>query len=259
MEYTVKRVAELSGISVRTLHYYDEVGLLKPAYYGVNGYRFYTKEQLLVLQQILFFKELGFELKQIKRLLTRSDFDKERALRAHRQVLQGRIRRTQELIETIDKTLNHLNGRQTMKDKELYKGFSQEQQKEYERALVARLGQRGQDAIDASHAKTAGWKQEDWVKSGEAYDAICRRLAALLCQGVSPSSPDVQAVMADHVHWIRQFWTPEQESYANLGLLYQEPDFQKFYEPYHPQLAPFLAQAMQVFANSCPDWKGGSS
>ena len=84
MAYTVKQVAAMSGISVRTLHFYDETGLLKPAYLGASGYRFYEEPQLLKLQQILFYRELGFELKQIKRILGRADFEKVAALNSHR-------------------------------------------------------------------------------------------------------------------------------------------------------------------------------
>ena len=88
MAYTVKQVAAMSGVSVRTLHFYDETGLLKPACHGANGYRFYEEPQLLTLQQILFYRELGFELKQIKRILGRADFEKVAALQSHRKVLQ---------------------------------------------------------------------------------------------------------------------------------------------------------------------------
>jgi DNA-binding transcriptional MerR regulator len=89
MAYTVKQVAAMSGVSVRTLHFYDETGLLKPAYVGANGHRFYEEPQLLTLQQILFYRELGFELKQIKPLLGRTDREKVRALQSHRKVLQS--------------------------------------------------------------------------------------------------------------------------------------------------------------------------
>src|SRR6476659_1552079 len=91
MAYTVKQVALMSGVSVRTLHFYDETGLLKPAYLGANGYRFYEEPQLLILQQILFYRELGFELKQIKRILGRAKFDKVAALQSHRKVLQKKL------------------------------------------------------------------------------------------------------------------------------------------------------------------------
>jgi DNA-binding transcriptional MerR regulator/quercetin dioxygenase-like cupin family protein len=124
MAYTVKQVAGMSGVSVRTLHFYDETGLLKPAYVGANGYRFYEEAQLLTLQQILFYRELGFELKQIRRILGRADFEKMAALQSHREVLQKNLARTRTLIETVDKTLKHLKGTKKMKSEEMFRGFS---------------------------------------------------------------------------------------------------------------------------------------
>jgi len=124
MAYTVKQVAAMSGVSVRTLHFYDETGLLKPAFHGGNGYRFYEEPQLLALQQILFYRELGFELKEIKRILDRADFEKVAALQSHRKVLEKNLARTSTLIETIDKTIEHLKGTKTMRSEEMFLGFS---------------------------------------------------------------------------------------------------------------------------------------
>src|SRR4029078_2263393 len=124
MAYTVKQVARMSGVSVRTLHFYDEVGLLKPAYVGANGYRFSGAPPLLTLQQILFYRERGFELKQIKRILGRADFKKVAALQSHRKVLQKNLTRTRQFIETIDKTIRHLKGKEKMKTEEMFAGFS---------------------------------------------------------------------------------------------------------------------------------------
>src|SRR4051812_16493320 len=124
MAYTVKQVAAMSGVSVRTLHFYDETGLLKPAYLAANGYRFYEEPQLLLLQQILFYRELGFELKQIKQVLRRRDFEKVAALQSHRKVLQKNLNRTATLIETVDKTIQHLKGKKKMKSEEIFAGFS---------------------------------------------------------------------------------------------------------------------------------------
>jgi DNA-binding transcriptional MerR regulator len=123
MAFTVKQVAAMSGVSVRTLHFYDETDLLKPAYCGANGYRFYEEPQLLALQQILFYRELGFELKQIRRILGRADFEKVAALLSHRQVLQENLSRTRRLIQTIDKTIQHLEGNQAMTGEEMFAGF----------------------------------------------------------------------------------------------------------------------------------------
>jgi DNA-binding transcriptional MerR regulator len=124
MAYTVKQVSKMSGVSVRTLHFYDETGLLKPAYLGANGYRFYEEPQLLILQQILFYRELGFELKQIQRILGGCDFEIITALQSHRRVLQKNLTQTRRLIETVDKTIHHLKGNKKMKNQEMFVGFS---------------------------------------------------------------------------------------------------------------------------------------
>lgn len=124
MAYTVKEVAGMSGISVRTLHFYDETGLLKPASYGANGYRYYEEPQLLTLQQILFYRELGFGLKQIREILSRAGFETAGALQSHRKVLQKNAARTHRLIDTIDRTLEHLKGRTTMQSEEMFAGFN---------------------------------------------------------------------------------------------------------------------------------------
>lgn len=124
MSHTVKQVAKMSGVSVRTLHFYDEMGLLKPARHGANGYRFYEEAQLLILQQILFYRELGFELKEIKTILGRSDFEKATALQSHRKTLLNRMVRTRALVNTIDKTIKHLKGAKKMKGEEMFVGFS---------------------------------------------------------------------------------------------------------------------------------------
>ena len=124
MAYTVKQLAVMSGVTVRTLHFYDELALLKPAYSKTNGYRIYEEPQLLMLQQVLFYRELGFELKRIKEILSQRKFEKASALKSHRQVLEKNVSRTRMLIETIDKTIRHLKGTKKMKGEELFKGFS---------------------------------------------------------------------------------------------------------------------------------------
>src|SRR5271169_1238869 len=116
MAYTVNKLAKLSGVSARTLHFYDEIGLLKPAYYGENNYRYYEEEQLLLLQQILFYRELGFQLNDIQKILKSESFDIIEALKSHKNVLKGDLERIQVLIKTIDKTIEHLKGKTKMKN-----------------------------------------------------------------------------------------------------------------------------------------------
>ena len=120
MPYTVNKLAKLSGVSVRTLHFYDEIGLLKPAYYGENNYRYYEEEQLLLLQQILFYRELGIPLNEIQKILYSESFDKIGALKSHRNSLQADLDKAKTLIKTIDKTIAHLRGQATMKLEEIF-------------------------------------------------------------------------------------------------------------------------------------------
>ncbi len=124
MPYTVKKLAKLSGLSIRTLRFYDTIGLLKPAYYGDNNYRYYEDEQILLLQQILFYRELGFSLNDIQKIVSSDDFNKIDALISHKQVLAQNLDRTKQLIKTIDQTIAHLRGKITMRDEELFVGFA---------------------------------------------------------------------------------------------------------------------------------------
>src|SRR5262245_33795833 len=174
MAYTVKQVSAMSGVSVRALHFYDEVGLLKPAYVGANGYRFYEAAQLLTLQQILFYRELGFELKQIKKILSRPDFDKIAALESHRKLLHKNLSHTRKLIRTIDKTIEHLKGTKKMKNKELFSGFDPEQQARHEQYLIDRYGEGMRESIEKSKRRVKDWTKSDWEKSGKNFEGICK-------------------------------------------------------------------------------------
>lgn len=248
MAYTVKKLAEVSGVSIRTLHFYDEIGLLKPAYYGSNGYRFYEEEQLFLLQQILFFRELGFELKQIQRVLGKKDFDKVSALSSHRQVLQKNLRRTKELIKTIDRTIDHLKGTKQMKDREMYCGFSKHV--EYQTYLKNRIGE-DHASFTESEKNVKHWAQADWERSNKEFEGICKDLAQMMGSFLSASSEEVQAVIQNHHQWLQNFWTPTRESYIGLGQGYTEFAWKQTFEPYdanHPKFAQFLAEGMRVFA-----------
>jgi DNA-binding transcriptional MerR regulator len=251
--YTVKKLAKLSGISIRTLRFYDEIGLLKPAYYGDNKYRYYEEEQLLMLQQILFFRELGFSLANIQKIVSSSDFDKIDSLNSHRQVLENNLGQTKGLIKTIDKTISHLRGKTHMRNEELFVGFDPEKQKEYETYLVNRLGEdKVKDSIDASKNKMKNWTKEDWDKFGKEWDAICRELANLLEKGLSANSQEVQKIIQRHYRWLP--WTGPtctKEAYIGLGQGYTEFEWKKAFSPYdsnHPRLAKFMAEAMKIFA-----------
>jgi len=248
MNYTVNKLATLSGVSIRTLRFYDEIDLLKPAFIGDNGYRYYQEQQLLLLQQILFFRELGFELKQIQRILGQSDFDKIEALRSHKKVLRKRIGRMETLMTTIDKTINHLQG-QPMKDKEMYRGFDPEKQKEYEKYLLDHYGEAARKGLAESKENTKNWTKADHDRAFKQAQDITIELIAAIEKKLTPDSPTVQKLIAKHYVWMKQFWTPNKEAYIGLGQLYlTNPEFRKMWDAKHPKIAQFYADAMKVYA-----------
>ena len=250
MAYTVTQVARLSGVSVRTLHFYDEAGLLKPAYLGANGYRYYREPQLLMLQQILFYRELGFELKQIKRILGRKDFEKIAALESHRKVLRKNLARTRRLIQTIDKTIEHLKGKTKMRTEELFAGFDAEQQAKHEQYLIDRYGEGMKEGIAQTKARVKDWKKADWEKSGAAFNAICQDLVGAMGRGLAADSRETQAIIRRHYTWLKQFWTPNRESYAGHADLIKDSEFRKAYETHHAQLPEFVSAGIKAFAET---------
>jgi DNA-binding transcriptional MerR regulator len=247
--YTVKEVSRLSGISVRAIRFFDEIGLLKPAFYGENGYRYYAKEQLLALQQILFYRELGIELALIQRIMAEPGFDKAKALRSHRARLETEAKRAKELILTIDKTLAHLEKETPMKDDELYSGFDPKKQAEYEAYLIKRHGEPARSNIAESKRRTKGWSAEDYQRVAQDYDELHRAFASALEQGLAPGHAEVQALVKRHYAVVNRFWTPTREAYIQLGKGYCEhPDFRRLYDSYRRGLAEYLAEAMGVYA-----------
>ena len=249
MAFTVKKLAGMSGVSVRTLHFYDAAGLLKPAYLGANGYRFYEEAQLLTLQQILFYRKLGFELKQIKKILGRRDFDKVAALESHKKVLRQNLADTRKLIRTIDKTLEHLKGTKKMKSRELFAGFDPKQQAKHEQYLVDRYGEGMKESIAQSKQKVKHWTKADWEKSGAAFGEICQDLVALMNRKLPGDSREVREVIRRHHEWLKQFWTPTRASYAGHSQLIVDSDLRKAYEAYHAELPEFIAAAICNFAD----------
>ena len=143
MTYTIKEIADLAGVTTRTLHYYDEIGLLSPAGKADNGYRNYNQKSLLRLQQILFFRELGVPLKEIQFLMSRPDFSLLEAREQHRSALQARAERLDRLIDTVDQTIATVKGEWNMTAKDYFEGFDETH---YEAEARERWGQTNQYA-----------------------------------------------------------------------------------------------------------------
>lgn len=245
--YTVKQLADLAQISVRTLHYYDEIDLLKPSKVGANNYRYYEDAALLRLQQILFYREIGLELLQIKEILDSPGFDLLEALRSHRTVLQEKSSRLQNLIRTVDSTIMHLAGELDMNKKGLFAGFSEEQQKQYERE--ARL-QWGPDTVNASiklwNSYTEAQKEAIRQEGGQVY----ADLAKALTEGIAADSAEVQAILVRWHNHLRYFYEPTLEILGGLGLAYNShPDFIANFAALHPDLPAYLQEAITHYVD----------
>jgi DNA-binding transcriptional MerR regulator len=204
MAYTVKQVARMSGVSVRTLHFY----------------------------------------------VSRADFEKIAALQSHRKVLRKDLARTQSLIRTIDKTIEHLKGKKKMKSQEMFEGFDPEQQARHEQYLINRFGEKMKRRIAQSKNRVKDWKAADWANAGFAFHQICADLASAMKRKLPEDSPEVQTIVRRHHGWLKQFWpkAPTRASYVGHSQIIVDSELRKPYEAHDPLLPEFLALAIQLFA-----------
>jgi MerR family transcriptional regulator, thiopeptide resistance regulator len=245
-EYTVRQLAGLAGVSVRTLHHYDHIGLLSPSSRSAAGYRQYSGDDALRLQQILFFRELGFALGDIQRILDDPGFDRAQALQSHRLLLQERSRRLAQLITTIDRTLAHLKENEMpLTDTEIYEGFSEDEisriQEETRRRYDPRL-------VEESERRIRRMSKPEWDALKAEGVNITRDLAGLADR--SPGDPRVQALIVRHYAMIGKYYSVTKEIYRGLGQLYVDHDgFRSYYERFRPGLAHFMRDAMAYYCD----------
>lgn len=242
--YTVKQLSDLAGVTVRTLHYYDEIDLLKPSSLGKNGYRYYSDEALLQLQQILFFREMELGLHLIKIIIQKPDFDKVTALQAHRQALQEKIDRLKTLIGTVDTTIMHLMGEVNMNKNKLFGGFDQAKQKQYEKEAINLWGDSVKKSIKLwnSYGKQ---KQEEIMQEGST---IYLEIIANMNKG--QGSPEIQALLVRWHQHLRYFYEPSLEVLRGLGEAYNDhPDFNATFTAMHPNLPAFLKKAITIYVD----------
>ncbi len=241
--FTVKQLSRLAGVTPRTLHHYDAIGLLKPLKIGSNGYRYYGQEALIRLQQILFYRELDMPLDEIKKIMGRRDFDALGALNEHRQSLDRRISRLIQLIETVDKTINHLEGRKPMSDKDIFQGFSEQEQEKY-----AQEAEKLYDAetVRASMKKWKAYSKEEKEAIMDEGRRLYRDLIFVMPKGAA--SNEVQEVIARWHKNLEHFWTPNDDQLISLVDGYNsDPRFMEFFDKLHPGLAVFMHEAVNVY------------
>lgn len=244
MPYTVKIVAEIAGISVRTLHHYDAIDLLKSAELSASGYRLYSRADLERLQQILFFRELGFTLEEIREIIDRPGFDRRQALQQHRKLLLERRERLTELIGSVDRTLAAMERGVPMDEKDMFGGFDQSR---YEEEARQRWGHT--EAYKESMRRTKLYTKEDWAAIGAESGAIEKGLADAL--GRPPADPEVQALIGRwHKHISDRFYNCPIEMLRGLGEMYVADErFTAHYEKIKPGMAKFVKAAIDVYCD----------
>jgi len=241
--FTVKQLSKLAGVTPRTLHHYDAIGLLKPSRVGDNGYRYYGDESLLRLQQILFYRALGIPLEDIKKIIGRRDFDVLGALRSHKEALHKQVRRLNRLISTVDNTINHLKGNTIMSDKAYFEGFSEEEQEKYA-AEAEQLYD--PETVRESNRKWKAYpaaKKEAILAEGRA---IYTDMTAAMPKGAA--SREVQAIVERWRRHMDYFWMPTLDQLLPLANGYNDdPRFKANFAKMHPELAEFMREAVSIY------------
>jgi DNA-binding transcriptional MerR regulator len=245
--YTVKQLSDLAEVSVRTLHHYDEIGLLHPSKVGANGYRYYDDAALLRLQQILFYREIGLELAHIKEILDSPNFDLVAALRSHREVLQQKIKRMESLVSTVDGTIMHLVGEMDMSKKQLFKGFSEEEQKQYEREARLQYGPENvNESIKRWNSYSDAKKKAIQEEGGQIYLDIVKAMEA----HKAPQDAQVQDILQRWHQHLRYFYEPTLEILRGLGSTYNSDQrFNAFFTQLHSDLPQYLEEAITQYVD----------
>jgi len=255
--YTVKQLADLSGVSVRTLHHYDEIDLLKPASVGLNGYRYYGREELLRLQQILFHRELDLSLDEIRQVLDTPDFDRAGALRAHRALLLRKAERSRQLVRTVDETLADLEGRKPMTEKAIYRGFDPETRARQEAWAIERHGEFVRLGIETRDRVMETWTEADHERHRADFAAIFADFAAALAQDSAPGDEPVQAIVRRLHACTSRAWIGPIRRAGLLTLadsFAENPDTRSRLDAIAPGLADYVAKAIRIFVVEETSW-----
>jgi DNA-binding transcriptional MerR regulator len=235
--YQVKELARLAGVSVRTLHYYDELGLLVPSGRTPAGYRLYTDDDVLRLQQIVIQRELGLPLEQIRRALDDPDYDRRAALVRQREELAKRAERTQDMLRAIDRALAKIDGKDSAMDK-LFDGFAEE----------AREKWGDTDAYKISQERTKRYGEAEWRQIQAEQAAVYAELAAAQAAGKTADDADVQGLVERHRMVIDRWFYPCNTAmhHALAGLYEADPRFAANIDEHRAGLTPYLVAAIRA-------------
>lgn len=252
MSYKIKEIAEIAGVSIRTLHHYDQIGLLKPETYSHKGYRLYSESDIEKLQQVLFFKELGFSLKETIEIINDGSFDKKKALKTHKKLLLKKKKRLDEIISSIDKTIESIEGDKKMEKKEMFKVFNMDEikkhQEKYSNEIKQKYGK--SDAFKECDKKTASYNKDKWEKIMIEASGIFQKIATYMDK--SPNDKEVQlAIELWRQHITDNFYNCTLEIFRGLGDLYvADKQFTMNIDKIKPGLANFLKEVIHIYCNN---------
>ena len=244
---TVGEVAALAGVTVRTLHHYDRIGLPSPSGRSAAGYRLYAPQDLDRLHRVLLYRELGFSLEDVAALLT-DDADPEAHLRRQHRLLRDRLDRTQAMVAAVEKEMEARAMGISLTPEERFELFGDGFSEEYEREAEERWGDT--EAWAQSQRRTAAYTKEDWVRIKEEGEAVERRFAEALRSGVPADSEQAMDIAEEHRQQIsRNFYDCPPGMHAGLGRMYVEDErFTAHYEKRATGLAQYVSTAVQANA-----------
>jgi len=249
MEYTVQKLAKMAGVSTRTLRYYDEIGILKPARINSSGYRIYGQREVDLLQQILFYRELGVNLDNIKEILTQANFNELNALKEHRVQLLEKRKQLDLLIVNVNKTIVSKERGIEMTDKEKFEGFKQELIDDNEQKYGKEIREKyGDDTINESNQKLKNMTEEQYKEMTNMAEKINETLVEAMKTG-DPASELAQKVADMHKQWLTFSWSQySKEAHAGLAQMYvDDPRFTAYYDKHQPGAAQFLRDAIHIY------------
>lgn len=250
MALQVKEVSELAGVSVRTLHHYDAIGLLTPSSTTAAGYRIYTDRDLERLQQIMFFKEIGFSLQEVKEVLESPGFDRTKALQAHRELLLEKRDRVDRMIQTVDNTIQSIEGGQSMAKNTMFDGFDRNKIKEQQEKYGEEARQKyGKEIVEASEARIGGYSDDKLASIHDSVGEIYTRIASRMDYG--PGDAKAQEGVKEWHHFISDnFYDCTLEIFRGLGDLYVDDErFTANIDKNKPGLSQFLKEAMHIYCD----------
>lgn len=249
MEYTIQKLGKLAGVSTRILRYYDEIELLKPARINSSGYRIYGHNEVNKLQQILFYRELGLGLEEIRNILTSNTFDEQLALESHHSQLLEKQAQLNQLIQNVEKTLQALRGETTMTNEEKFEGFKKKMIDDNEANYGKEIREKyGDDTINKSNQKVMNMTEEEMEATNKLADKIIATLLLAMDSG-DPTGELGQKTAELHKEWLTKYWNKySKETHAGVSLMYVTDErFTEYYDKHRVGAAEFLCDAIHHF------------